>query len=159
MRNKGSKQGQISELEKVLGYVFKNKGRLMEALTHPSFAFENNLPSNQRLEFLGDAVLSLVVAEELFESFPQAPEGMLTQRRADIVQGKSLTVISRRLGLGKFLRLGKGEEKQGGRKTPSNLANVLEAIIGALYLDSGIRASRVFIKQHFFGKKTRHTSL
>jgi ribonuclease III len=143
-------KSKIAELEKILGYFFRSKELLVEALTHPSFAFENGVTSNERLEFLGDAVLSLVVAERLFKLFPEAREGMLTQRRAEFVQGTTLTVLSRNMGLGRFLRLGKGEKKQGGHKTASNLANVLEAIIGAIYLDGGIRASRGFIHRHFF---------
>lgn len=145
----------IPELEKVLGYSFQNKELLIQALTHPSFAFENNVPSNERLEFLGDAVLSLVAAERLYKLFPEASEGLLTRRRAEIVQGTNLTALSQKMGLGKYLFLGKGEKKQGGHRTPSNLANVLEAIIGAIYLDSGIREGRVFIHHHFLGIKTK----
>ncbi|MFH2068303.1 MAG: ribonuclease III domain-containing protein [Candidatus Omnitrophota bacterium] len=141
----------IPELEKLLGYFFKDKELLIQALTHPSFAFENNVPSNERLEFLGDAVLSLVAAERLYKLFPEASEGILTQRRAEIVQGTNLTILSQKMGLGKYLFLGKGEKKQGGHRTPSNLANVLEAIIGAIYLDGGIREGRVFIHRHFLG--------
>ena len=142
-------------MEKVLAYSFQNKDLLIQALTHPSFAFENGVPSNERLEFLGDAVLSLVAAERLYKLFPDASEGILTQRRAEIVQGTNLTALSQKMGLGKYLFLGKGEKKQGGHRTPSNLANVLEAIIGAIYLDSGIRESRVFIHRHFLGIKTK----
>ena len=134
----------------VLGYRFRNKALLHRALTHPSFAFENNLPSNQRLEFLGDAVLSLIVAERLFRKLPEAPEGILTQRRADFVQKTTLAELGRKMALGRFLLLGKGEEKQGGRQTPSNLANVLESLIGAIYLDGGLEPARRFIEKNFF---------
>ncbi len=142
----------LEQLEKALGYSFRKKDLLFMALTHPSYAFENNLPSNERLEFLGDAVLSLIVAEKLYQRCPLASEGRLSQRRAEFVQKATLTEISQRLGLGRFLLLGKGEKKQGGERTPSNLANALEAVIGAIYLDGGIRPTRSFIQRHFFKK-------
>jgi len=141
----------IGECEKILGYHFKKKSLLKEALTHSSFAYENNLPSNERMEFLGDAILErdaileLVVSDILYRKYPQAAEGELTEKRASLVNGKKLTVIARKLSLGKFLFLGKGENAQGGRKLSSNLANALEAIIGAIFLDRGLRAATRFI--------------
>ncbi len=140
----------IGECEKVLGYRFRRKSRLKEALTHSSFAYENNLPSNERMEFLGDAILELVVSDILYRKYLQAAEGELTEKRASLVNGKKLTVIARKLSLGKFLFLGKGEDAQGGRELSSNLANALEAIIGAIFLDRGLRAATRFIKKEFF---------
>ena len=140
----------IGECGKVLRYRFRRKSRLKEALTHSSFAYENNLPSNERMEFLGDAVLEVVVSDILYRKYPQAAEGELTEKRASLVNGKSLAMIARKLSLGKFLFLGKGEDAQGGRELSSNLANVLEAIIGAIFLDRGLRAATRFIKKEFF---------
>lgn len=140
----------IGECEKVLGYRFRRKSRLKEALTHSSFAYENNLPSNERMEFLGDAILELVVSDILYRKYLQAAEGELTEKRASLVNGKKLTVIARKLSLGKFLFLGKGEDAQGGKELSSNLANALEAIIGAIFLDRGLRAATRFIKKEFF---------
>ena len=140
----------IGECERTLHCRFRRKSRLKEALTHSSFAYENNLPSNERMEFLGDAILELVVSNILYRKYPQAAEGELTEKRASLVNGKKLSVIARKLSLGKFLFLGKGEDAQGGRELSSNLANVLEAIIGAIYLDRGLRGAARFIKKQFF---------
>ena len=139
----------LRECEGVIGYSFRKKALLKLALTHSSFASENNLPSNERLEFLGDAVLSLIIATFLYKKFPLSPEGKLTVERAELVNRNNLYDVSKGLGIGKFIVLGKGEEEQGGRKNISNLANLLEAIIGALYLDGGYSAARLFIKHHF----------
>ena len=139
----------LKECERVIGYSFRKKGLLKLALTHPSFASENNLPSNERLEFLGDAVLSLVIATFLYRKFPLSAEGDLTVERAKLVNRRSLYQLSKGLGLGKFILLGKGEEKQEGRKNISNLANLLEAIIGAVYLDGGYDKAKLFIKRLF----------
>ncbi|SMB96328.1 RNAse III [Thermanaeromonas toyohensis ToBE] len=111
------------------------------ALTHPTYAFENGLSEhNQRLEFLGDAVLNLVVAEQLYREFPDASEGELTQMRAALVCEASLAEAAGKLGLGEFLLLGRGEERAGGRYRRSNLADALEAVAGALYLAGGLPA-------------------
>lgn len=142
-----------ASIRNLLGYRFRHPELLVTALTHPSHAFENSLDSNQRLEFLGDAVLSLVVAEELFRAHPKAQEGELTQRRSEIVQGVTLTRIAREMGLGHYLFLGRGEEKQGGRRTSSNLANVLESIIGAIYLDRGMEPARDFIRRQILSRE------
>ncbi|TFE71806.1 ribonuclease III [Methylacidiphilum caldifontis] len=143
---------QLKELEKRIGYIFKNPRLLEEALTHPSYFVESikiNGEDFQRLEFLGDAVLGLAITEKLFHSFPSFDEGKLTKLRARLVSRKNLSPLASVLGLGKFLRLGRGEEKNQGRIKPSNLANALESIIGALYLDGGWERAKLFIFELF----------
>lgn len=134
----------VSDLEKAIGYSFKDKNILKEALTHSSYANElkakrKEATSNERLEFLGDSVLSLVVSEFLFEKFSSFPEGELTQRRALLVQSASLASYSRSIGLGEYLYLGHGEEKNRGRERQSTLENAFEALVAAIYLDAGER--------------------
>lgn len=131
-------------LEKKIGYCFKNKEILKEALTHSSYANELNARErrqsavcNERLEFLGDTVLSVIVSEHLFSAFPQLPEGELTQRRAALVQSNALASYARSVSLGDYLYLGHGEEKNGGRERQSTLENAFEALIAAIYLDAG----------------------
>ncbi|AOQ23618.1 Ribonuclease 3 [Moorella thermoacetica] len=120
------------------------------ALTHPTYAFEHHLPGdNQRLEFLGDAVLGLVVATYLYQHFPRLPEGDLTRMRAAVVCEASLVKVARRLRVGDLLRLGQGEEHSGGRERPSNLADAMEAIIGSVYLSGGYELARDFVLQIF----------
>lgn len=120
------------------------------ALTHPTYAYEHQLPgNNQRLEFLGDAVLGLVTATHLFREFPHLPEGDLTRMRAAIVCEASLVKIARQMDLGDLLLLGQGEENSGGRQRPSNLADALEAVIGCLYLAGGLKTAQDFILQVF----------
>ena len=132
----------ICVLEKALGYTFKNKTLLQEALTHSSYSNELKAKKqicrcNERLEFLGDAVLSAVVSEYLFEKFPDMPEGELSTMRAALVQSQALASYSRSFGVGDFLYLGHGEEKNDGRNRQSTLENVFEAIVAAIYLDAG----------------------
>ena len=132
----------ISTLEERIGYSFKNKNILKEALTHSSYANELKARKqvavcNERLEFLGDSVLSVVVSEYLFEKFSSNPEGELTQRRALLVQSASLAAYSRSIGLGDHLYLGHGEEKNRGRERQSTLENAFEALVAAIYLDAG----------------------
>ena len=132
----------ISTLEERIGYSFKNKNILKEALTHSSYANElkarkQEAVCNERLEFLGDSVLSVVVSEYLFEKFSSNPEGELTQRRALLVQSASLASYSRSIGLGDHLYLGHGEEKNRGRERQSTLENAFEALVAAIYLDAG----------------------
>jgi ribonuclease-3 len=121
------------------------------ALTHPSLAHEPNLgvPDNQRLEFLGDAVLQLVLTHELYVKFAQSAEGLLTKARAQMVNRRTLASQGRRLGLGEHLRLSRGEETSGGRQRPSTLADALEAVLGAIYLDGGFDAARRVILRLF----------
>jgi ribonuclease-3 len=122
---------------------------LREALTHASYVNESgeNLSSNDRLEFLGDAFLGLVIADELARAFPEAGEGELTRMRADIVKGHTLAVVARRLGLGRDIILGRGEESAGGRARDRNLAGVFEAIVGAVLRAHGYRAARAWVKR------------
>ena len=132
----------IGGLEQRIGYSFKNKNILKEALTHSSYANELKARKqaavcNERLEFLGDSVLSVVVSEHLFEKFSSNPEGDLTQRRALLVQSASLAAYSRSIGLGDYLYLGHGEEKNCGRERQSTLENAFEALVAAIYLDAG----------------------
>lgn len=138
----------LTALEGRLGVTFRDRRLLLAALTHPSYANEHPsdpAPTNERLEFLGDAALSLVVAEALYERFPDMQEGRLTEWRAHVVQGPTLArVASERVDLGPALRLGRGEEQTGGRERDGNLERAYEAIIGAIYLDQGIEAVRAF---------------
>ena len=142
----------LSEIEEKLNYTFKNKELLKKALTHKTFAFEAMQPVeyNERLEFLGDSVLGFVVAENLHKSNRYFSEGELTRRRATLVNNNFLAKRAKELDLGKYLFLGKGEKKQNGDKNPSNLANAMEALIGAVYLDSGIQNTKKFIKNVIF---------
>lgn len=131
------------ELEKRIGHAFRKRDFLEAALTHRSFRFETKdiVHDNQRLEFLGDAVLGLVIAAQLFHAHGDEDEGMLTELRSRVTNGKALAETARRIGLGAFIRLGKGEEQGGGRERPSLLADALEAVIGAAFLDGGLRAA------------------
>lgn len=130
------------EIEKLLGYRFRKRDLLEEALVHRSYRFENpeTEMDNQRLEFLGDSALGLAAAVFVFDRYSDRNEGFLTAVRSRLASGKMLARIAERIGLGKHLRLGKGEEQSGGRTRGSNLADALEAVIGAIYLDGGMRA-------------------
>ncbi len=135
------------ELEERLGYRFKNHQYLTTALTHSSYANEakGGGHSNERLEFLGDSVLGVVVADYLFKNCPNLPEGDLTKNRASLVCEKSLCGFSRQLGVGNFLLLSHGEQNSGGRERSSILADAFEAIIAAIYMDGGMEEARKFI--------------
>lgn len=137
----------IAEFEKVINYTFKNKNLIFTALSHSSFANEDkkHRRSNERLEFLGDSVLSLVVSDFIFEHYAHMPEGELTKLRASLVCEKSLFEFAKKIRLGDFLMLGKGEEHTHGRERPSILADAFEAVIAAVYLDGGIEAARTHI--------------
>lgn len=137
----------MTELEEKLGYHFKDQDYLRTALTHSSYANENKVPggSNERLEFLGDSILGLVVADYLFKSFPHLPEGDLTKKRAALVCEKACCGFSRQLGVGKYLLLSRGEQNSGGRTRSSILADAFESITAAIYLDGGMEESRKFI--------------
>lgn len=134
-------------LEERIGHRFGNPQLLTEALTHPSVRHEKkqNYFDNQRLEFLGDAVLQLVITEHLFARFSDAAEGRLTTRRSRIVSRPSLKLHAKKLDLGRHLHLGRGEEASGGRHRDSTLADAFEALLGALYLDGGMEVTRDFI--------------
>ena len=138
----------INELEAAIGYRFKNITLLQNALAHSSYANErwhNSLKSNERLEFLGDSILGMVVAEYLYRNFADRPEGDLTRMRADMVCERSLAQVAERINLGKHLLLGNGEEAGGGRKRDSILADAVESVIAACFLDGGMEPARNFI--------------
>jgi len=128
----------ITRLQTRLGYTFKDSSLLTLALTHRSFSGRNN----ERLEFLGDAILNFIAGEALFQHFPQAKEGQLSRLRARLVKGETLAVLARGFDLGEYLRLGSGELKSGGFRRESILADATEAIIGAIYLDAGLEVTR-----------------
>lgn len=127
----------MRELENKLGYSFKNKRLLETALTHSSFANENKRDSNERLEFLGDSVLGMTVALHLYREYGHMPEGRMTILRAELVCEKNLVTAAGKLGMGEHLRLGRGEELCGGRTRPSILADTMEALLAAVFLDAG----------------------
>ena len=138
----------IKDLENAIGYRFKNITLLQNALAHSSYANErwhDSLKSNERLEFLGDSILGMVVAEYLYRNFPDRLEGDLTRMRADMVCERSLALIAERIGLGAHLLLGNGEESGGGRARDSILADAVESVIAACFLDGGMEPARKFI--------------
>ena len=138
-----------SELQKAIGYEFQDVSLLENALSHSSYAnerYHNSLMSNERLEFLGDSILGMIVADYLYRNFPDRPEGELTRMRADMVCESSLARIAQRLQLGKFLRLGHGEAQGGGAERPSILADAVESVIAACYLDGGYEAALSFVR-------------
>ena len=140
----------IKDLENAIGYKFRNIQLLQNALTHSSYANErwhNSLLSNERLEFLGDSVLGMLVAEYLFATFPERPEGELTRMRADMVCEKTLASVAGRIGLGAHLLLGHGEERFGGRSRNSILADAVESVIAACFLDGGMEAAKAFVQK------------
>ena len=157
----------LAEVEKCIGYVFTNKDLLRQALTHSSFANEkrlNKLSNNERLEFLGDAVLEVTSSDFLFHQYKDMPEGDLTKLRASVVCEPTLALCARELELGTYLYLGKGEDATGGRERDSILSDALEAVIGAIYEDGGFASAKEFIgkyiladiehKKLFFDSKT-----
>ena len=140
----------INELEKAIGYQFRNITLLQNALSHSSYANErwhDSLKSNERLEFLGDSVLGMLVAEHLYRTFPDRLEGELTRMRADMVCEKTLAKVANRLDLGRHLMLGKGEESGGGRNRDSILADAVESVLAACYLDGGMDAAVQFVQK------------
>src|SRR5215467_8533262 len=149
------KEREITALEEGLGYHFRRRSVIEQAVTHSSQAREQEaqqtgeskyrVRDNEQLEFLGDAVLALVTSEELFRRFPHFREGELSKLRAHLVSEKHLIRVAQRLELGHYLRLGRGEEKSGGRGKTALLVDALEAIIAAIYLDAGLEASRTFV--------------
>lgn len=141
------------QLEQLLGYEFSRRELLVEALTHRSWLNEaapGAWQDNERLEFFGDALVDFLVSEYLLTRFPTAREGSLTKLRAELVSEPGLVLVAEALGLGRFLRLGHGEELTGGRQKPSLLANAVEALVGALYLDGGMAAARLLLAAHLF---------
>lgn len=158
----------MEKLEGIIGYRFRNRALLLQALTHSSYSNEQrggeNVENYERLEFLGDAVLEIVVSDYLFHHHIELPEGELTKMRASMVCEPSLAFCARDLHLGEYMRLGKGEESSGGRGRDSIISDCLEAVIGAIYLDSGMEEAKQFIfrfvlndledKQLFFDSKS-----
>ena len=157
----------LTELESRIGYSFKDKTLLVKALTHSSYANEKKLGKggcNERLEFLGDAVLELISSHFLFEKYPKLPEGELTKKRASLVCEPSLAYCAREFGLPQFLLLGKGEDMTGGRNRDSIVSDATEALLGAIYLDGGFANAKEFVlkfilndiehKQLFYDSKT-----
>ena len=142
---------ELSEFQTRLGYKFRDENLLRLALTHPSVAHESGetQPHNQRLEFLGDAVLQLVLTRELYEKFPTFNEGPLTKARAKLVNRSALAERAQALGLGAYLILSRGEEMHGGRERASALADAFEALLGAIFLDGGFDAASKFILREF----------
>ena len=141
----------MQAIEEKIGYSFRDAELLTNALTHSSYANENrgrSCESNERLEFLGDSVLGLVVADALYNRFPELPEGRMTRMRAQLVCEESLHRVASELGLGEYMRLGRGEEHTGGRNRTSILADAVEALIAAMYLDGGMNIARAFIEKH-----------
>ena len=136
----------VTLLQEKIGYKFKNEKLLFEALSHSSYANENkNLRSNERLEFLGDSVLSIVVSDYIFKHFSHIPEGDLTKLRASLVCESALFDFSKKINLGDFILLGRGEELTGGRERPSIVSDAFEAVIAAVYLDGGMEAARPYV--------------
>lgn len=138
----------VKALQLLLGVTFRRPELLIQAMVHRSYLNEvadPTIQSNERLEFLGDAVLGCVIARRLFERYPSVPEGRLTELRAYLVKGETLAVVAERLRLGDFLLLGKGEEATGGRRRPLNLARAFEAVVGAIFLDRGFARAERFV--------------
>jgi ribonuclease III len=139
-------------LQQTIGIPFKDESMLKQAFIHSSYVNENpgfQFMDNERLEFLGDAVLSFVITDELYRKFPEFGEGDLTEVRASIIRQEALAEISEGIKLGDYLLLGKGEEATGGRKKPTNLADALESLIGAIYMDQGLSIARNFVLDKF----------
>ena len=137
----------LAALQKTLGISFKDPSLLEQALVHTSYVNENpgTTTSNERLEFLGDAVLGFIIAEELYQRLPQSSEGEMTDLRSSLVRGDALSRMAKAISLGNYLYLGKGEEVSGGRRKPANLAGALESVIAAIFLDQGSSGARAFI--------------
>jgi len=146
-----ARRQELETLAQRLDHRFQNLGLLDQALRHSSYAHDNpgSGPSNERLEFLGDAVLALTVSALLLARFPESSEGEMSRGRAALVNARQLAALSRRLGLGAHLLLGRGEERQAGREKPSLLANALEALLGAVYLDGGLEAAARLTERWF----------
>lgn len=138
--------GSLESLQQILGVRFAEPNRLLRAVTHRSWCAEHDAPeSNERLEFLGDSVLGLVVTDYVFAEFPELPEGNLSEVRAGVVNARVLAEVARELQLGRFLLLGKGEDAAGGREKQSILADALEAVIAAVYLETGLEGARALV--------------
>lgn len=152
MKISREEKDQLKAFEKKLGVAFRKKDLLRRALTHKSYANEQQLSpleNNERLEYLGDAVLELVISDLLMKTYPEHSEGELSKLRAAVVNEHQLTEVARAIDLGKYLYLGRGEDRTGGREKPSLLSDALEAVLGAVYLDRGFRAIFKRVEKHF----------
>lgn len=142
----------LKDLEATLGHTFRDRDLLVRALTHRSFSSESKTssfqPDNEQLEFFGDAILGFVISDSLIASHPGFPEGKLSRAKSHLVSARHLHHVAQTIGLGEYLQLGRGEERGGGRGKPSLLANAMEALIAALYLDGGMDAARPFILRY-----------
>lgn len=146
------RSGEFKELQACFGYRFRRPQLLRRALTHRSYANENNLPAeahNERLEFLGDAVLELAISELLMSRYPNFTEGELSKLRAAIVNERQLAELAQKYRIGEFLLLGRGEDQTAGRKKPSLLSDAYEAVLGAIYLDRGYKRAKKVIESHY----------
>lgn len=137
----------MQTIEEKIGYTFQNKELLKKALTHTSYAYENNIESNEKLEFLGDSILEFVSSKYLYENYPELKEGEMTKVRATVVCEKSLYKVAKGHDFSDFLYLGRSEKKMGGSERPAILADSVEAVIAAIYLDGGIEEAEKFIIQ------------
>ena len=137
----------MQTIEEKIGYTFQNKELLKKALTHTSYAYENNIESNEKLEFLGDSILEFVSSKYLYENYPELKEGEMTKVRATVVCEKSLHKVAKMHDFSDFLYLGRSERKMGGQERPAILADSVEAVIAAIYLDGGIEQAEKFIIQ------------
>lgn len=149
----------MMEIEKSIGYEFKNKELLKKALTHTSYAYENNIESNEKLEFLGDSILEFISSEYIYNTYPNLQEGEMTKVRATVVCEKSLYKVAKLHNFSDFLYLGKSEQKTGGNKRPAILADSVEAVIAAMYMDGGLEVSKKFIIDNLkeeIEKATKH---
>lgn len=144
-----SEKASLEELQDLLGYRFSDTAILARALVHRSLATESDDLDNETYEFLGDAVLDLVVSDMLMQAHPELNEGQLSRLRASVVNARHVTRVARRLGLGRWMRLGKGEEKSGGRDKERILSGCYEAVIGAVFLDGGYKSARNVVRPHF----------
>lgn len=135
----------MTEAEEKIGYTFKNKRLLETALTHSSYANEKGLESNERLEFLGDSVLSLIISDRIFRRLSDVDEGWLSKYRATLVCEHSLNEISKKISLSSLIHLGRGEEMTGGRKRPSIVSDAFEAVLAAIYLDGGMKTAQTWL--------------
>ena len=149
----------INKVEESIGYKFKNKDLLINALTHTSYAHENNKESNEKLEFLGDSILEFVSSKYIYNKYPNLQEGEMTKVRATVVCEESLYKIAKSHGFGEFLFLGRSEVKTGGKNRPAILADSVEAVIAAIYLDGGLQEADKFIIENLdkeIEKATKH---
>ena len=150
----------VARLEEVIAYKYKDRNLAVEALTHSSYANErklNKIACNERLEYLGDAVLELVTSDYIYRNYPDMPEGKMSRLRADLVCEGSLSESAARIGLGELILLGVGEEHCGGRNKPSVTSDAFEAVIGSLYLDGGMEAAKRFIDEYVLDDVEKHS--